>query len=92
MDRKTAAAMIQAKSGGPAFVLALLFGGLGPFYASVLVGIVMSIVELVAVLVATFTLGADAVLFPIVHLIAVLWALAAASAHNKRLVARIPAR
>jgi hypothetical protein len=89
MDRATAAVMVQAKSVGLAFVLTLLFGGLGLFYASIVGGIVISILELLAVIVAFLTLGIGGVLIPVLHVVAVIWAIIATQQHNGKLLARL---
>jgi hypothetical protein len=86
MDKQAAIIMTQSKSTGIAVLLALLFGGFGVFYASIPGGIVMSLVELITLAIAIVTLGFGVVLFPIVHMISLIWCIVSVSGHNKRLV------
>lgn len=89
MDRATAAVMVQAKSVGLAFVLTLFFGGLGLFYASITGGIVISIIEVLALIVAFVTLGIGGVLLPVIHVVAIIWAIFATQQHNTKLLSRL---
>lgn len=66
------------------FILTALFGGLGLFYASTVGGIIMTIAEVIVLVVAILTLGLGMILFPVVHVISLVWALVAVSSHNNR--------
>lgn len=81
--------MVQAKSVGLAFVLTLVFGGLGLFYASITGGIIITVLQVLALLITFVTLGIGVVLFPILQLVAVVWAIIATQNHNKALLARL---
>jgi len=90
MENKAVAAMIQTKSVGVAVILTVLFGGLGVFYVSIVGGIVMGIITAIAWLITVATLGiAGFVLVPIVHGIAIIWAIVGVNNHNKKLVASL---
>ena len=69
------------KSQGIGCILTLLFGSLGLFYASIIGGIIMIIVEIV---VGIFTLGIGLI---VTHLICIVWSLIAVSLYNKKLYA-----
>ena len=69
------------KSMAVAIILAILFGPLGMLYATVMGGVVMLVISLLA---AIFTLGFG--LF-ITWLICVIWAAVAANSHNKKMLA-----
>ncbi len=90
MENKAVAAVIQTKSVGVAVILTLLFGGLGVFYVSIAGGIVMGVITAIAWLITVATLGlAGFVLVPIVHGIALIWAIVGVNKHNKALVASL---
>lgn len=89
MDRATATILTQTKSPGLAVVLALLFGGFGVFYGSVTGGVIMSIVSVIGWLIVFVTFGIGIILIPVIHLIAVIWAVVAVNSHNRQLVAGV---
>jgi hypothetical protein len=88
MDKNSAIILTQSKSLGVGVVLALLFGGLGLFYSTITGGIVVTIIEVIALIIAVLTLGVGSVLFPIVHIVALIWAITAIGEFNKKLVSR----
>lgn len=92
MDRATATIITQSKSLAAAVVLALFFGGLGLFYASVPGGTILTVIAVVIGLLAIPTLGLALALLPVLHLVAVIWAVVAVQEHNKRLVAGLPTK
>lgn len=86
MDKGTAAILINAKSSGLGVILSLFFGGLGLFYASVMGGIIMTIITVLVWILALVTFGIGLILVPVVHLICVIWAVVAIKNHNNRLL------
>ncbi len=68
------------KSQGIGLILTFLFGSLGLFYASVVGGIIMLIVEVV---VAVLTLGIGLIA---THFVCLIWSLIAVSNYNKKLL------
>ncbi|HOW55687.1 MAG TPA: hypothetical protein PLR60_13680 [Syntrophorhabdaceae bacterium] len=87
MDKSAAAIMIQAKSLGVAIALTIFFGGLGLLYSTIPGGIVMSIVQIIVIIIAVFTLGLGLILFIPVHIISVIWAIIAIKKYNEKLIA-----
>jgi len=88
IDRDAAALLIQAKSTDIAALPALMFGGLGLFYASILGGIIMNLIEVILWLIVFLTLGFGIILLPFFQIGCMIWAMLSVRSHNKRLLAR----
>jgi len=72
------------KSVGAALVLTFLFGSFGLFYTSILGGLIMTVVEVIAVIVSVLTLGVGLVLFLLIWPATMIWgALSASRRHRK---------
>lgn len=71
----------STKSQGIGLILTFLFGSLGLFYASVIGGIIMLIVEVVVAIV-TFGIG-----LIVTHIVCLIWSMIAVSNYNKNLLA-----
>ena len=89
MDKEAVALQIQAKSVAVAVILTILFGSLGLFYASILGGIMMSLVLTLCWIITVLTLGLGIVFVILGHIICVIWTILAVQRHNTRLVSRI---
>ena len=90
MNQKAAVeAQLMGKSSGIAALLALLFGGLGLLYASIPVGLVATIIEIVMLIVVVFTAGLGLLLYIPWHIICVIAAIVLVGRHNKRLLSRL---
>ncbi len=87
MSKESAILMLRAKNMLLGFLLTFFFGSLGLFYASILGGIIMSIIEVIVIVIAVVTLGIGAILFPVTHIMCIIWALVAITRHNNRLIA-----
>ena len=90
VDKETAKIMVQSKSMGLGMVLAIVFGFLGLFYASVKGGLIMAVLELICIILSimTFimTLGFGAIiLIPACHIACAIWANVAIKNHNAAL-------
>ena len=83
------ATQMMAKRTGLAALLALLFGGFGLLYASIPLGIVFSVIEVVMRLVFFFTSGFGILLYIRWHIVCVVAALILVSGYNKRLLAKL---
>jgi hypothetical protein len=88
MDKSAAAIMVQAKSSGVAIVLTIFFGGLGLLYATIIGGIVMTILEIIALIITFITFGIGFFLFIPIHIISVIWAIIAIKQHNIKIIAK----
>ncbi|SFJ93867.1 hypothetical protein [Thermoflavimicrobium dichotomicum] len=77
--------VVKEKSVGLALILAILFGGLGLLYASVLGGIIMLCVEFVVFVLGLLTLGFLMPLLILVHIISCIWAVVAVQRYNKKI-------
>lgn len=77
-------AQMNQKSVAAGVVLTFFFGGLGLFYASIVGGVVMTILELIAW--ATTLIGIGFLLLPIIHIGCIIWAIVAINNHNKKLL------
>jgi hypothetical protein len=86
MDKETAVILTKTKSTATAVILTLFFGGLGLFYASIVGGIVMTILEILCIVVGVFTFGLGFLLIPVIHIVTLIWAVVAVKKHNSRLV------
>ncbi len=82
-------AQLMGKSTGIAALLALLFGGIGLLYASIPMGIVATVIEIVMLIVVVFTAGLGFVLYIPWHIICVIAAIVLVGKHNKRLLSRL---
>ena len=76
---------INKKSLAVGIILTWFLGGVGLFYASILGGVIMLILELAAVLVTLLTFGLGIILFIPLHLISFIWVVLAINQHNARL-------
>lgn len=90
MGKETAKILAQSKNLGLGMVLAIIFGFLGLFYASIKGGLIMAVVELVCIILSimTFfmTLGFGAIiLIPACHIACAIWANVAIKNHNAAL-------
>lgn len=63
------------KSMAAAVILTIFFGPLGLLYASITGGLVMLGAYVLAIVVTFFTLGLGAVLFPILWILCIVWAI-----------------
>lgn len=88
MDKETARLLTARKSPGLAVVLALLFGSLGLFYASIFGGLLMSVATVAAVALTILTAGLGLPVLVLVWVMSVLWAAVATSRYNRALVKR----
>ncbi|MCD8351352.1 MAG: hypothetical protein LUC93_12160 [Planctomycetaceae bacterium] len=79
-------AQLMGKSTGLAAILALVFGGVGLLYASIPVGIVCTIIEVILFITAIVTLGIGMIFYIPWHMFCVILALVLVSRHNKRLI------
>ncbi len=68
------------KSEGVSIVLTILFGGLGLLYSTIKGGIIMTIVEIINLFLCCIIIGFF--LWPVIHIIAVIWGLKAVRASN----------
>ena len=82
-------AQMSAKSVGLAAVLALVFGGIGLLYVSILNGLVGIVIEFFLILVMILTAGLGGFLFIPWHIICVIVAMSMAKRHNRRLLDRL---
>ena len=82
-------AQLMGKSTGIAALLALLFGGIGLLYASIPMGIVATVIEIVMLIVVVFTAGLGFVLYIPWHIFCVIAAIVLVGKHNKRLLSRL---
>ncbi len=87
MDRDTAVILTQTKSIAVSVLLTLLFGGFGLFYVSVLAGVIMSVVEIIAWVITILTFGLGIVLLIPCHIICLIWAIVGVQKHNEKLIA-----
>ena len=78
--------VVSSKNLGLAIILTILFGGLGLLYASVVGGIIIGSLEIIAFFFALLTFGLGGVLFIPIHFTAVIWAVIAVTRHNRRIV------
>lgn len=77
------------KSMAAAIILTFLFGPLGLFYASVTGGLVLLLVDLVAIPVSFLTLGVGAIVFPIVWILSIIWAVLAVQGKDRQVITKI---
>jgi hypothetical protein len=96
MGQQTAAVVVGQKNMAAAVILALLFGGVGLLYASIVGGIVMFLIEFLVGVFVVFTMGIGAlalpVILPLVHLATIIWAIVAVKNHNEKLIQAAGAR
>ena len=85
MNSETAVALAKTKSVALGIVLTIIFGGLGVFYATIVGGIVMTLLEIIAVVITVITLGFGVIILIPVHIIALIWTIVAINNHNKKL-------
>lgn len=71
------------KSVGVSVVLTFLFGGLGLFYSSIVGGIVMTLIEVIAVIVTILTFGLGVVLFVVIWPATMIWGAVSASSKHR---------
>lgn len=77
------------KSMAAAVILTILFGPLGLLYASVTGGLVLLVIDLIAIPVSFLTLGMGAVIFPIVWILSVVWAVLAVQGKDQQVITQI---
>ncbi len=82
-------AQLMGKSTGIAAILAFFFGGFGLIYASIPLGIVCSIIEVILFIISVITLGIGTVVYIPWHLFCAILALVLVGRHNKRLLESI---
>lgn len=88
MDKETARIIVQSKSLGLGIILALIFGALGLFYASIKGGLIMGVVWIICIILSILTLGFGAIiLMPLCHIACAIWANVAIKNHNAALFA-----
>lgn len=89
MDKEAAIILTQSKNVALGVVLTFLFGGFGVFYASILGGLIMSITEAIGLAISFMTLGIMSFMMCPIHIVAIIWAIAAINKHNQRLIASV---
>ena len=82
---RTALVQSQQKSVGIGMLLTLFFGGLGMFYVSIIMGILFTIIEIVLVVVAVFTMGIGLLFLLPYHIFTVLVTIFFIRSYNKKL-------
>lgn len=87
MDKDTAIILTQSKSLGVGLLLTFLFGGLGVLYVSILGGILLGVLEVIAVVITVATFGIGIVLLIPIHIAAFIWVIVGVKNHNNRLIA-----
>ncbi|MDL2307560.1 hypothetical protein LJC48_06005 [Desulfovibrio sp. OttesenSCG-928-C06] len=80
---------LMAKSLPIGVILTLLFGGLGVIYASILGGIICTVIEIILFILAFVTLGFGAILIPFAHIVFVVFTIIKINSHNKKLLEQI---
>lgn len=91
-DDKTAKVLVAAmerKNLALGVFLTLFFGGFGVFYASILGGIIMGIVEFILWIITIITFGFGLILLIPAHIIAVVWSIVAINSHNKKIMKNV---
>lgn len=88
-DKRVLQAQMFAKSPGLAFVLTLIFGGLGMMYVTVLGGLFALVVDVVFYVVGFLTLGIGYIFLVIWRIICLVYVVAAVNKHNRRLLGQI---
>jgi hypothetical protein len=86
---KALLAQSQQKSSYLGFILGFAFGGFGLLYASIVGGIIMSILEIIALILTFVTFGFGLILLIPLHLITAIWALASINSHNKKVLQEV---
>jgi hypothetical protein len=87
MNTQAAIILTKTKNMALAVILTILFGGLGLFYASIVGGIVMTVLEIIIVIAGFVTVGIAWLLIPLLHIINLIWAIVAVKKHNARIIA-----
>lgn len=91
MQKEAVGAIVQAKSTGVAVLLTVFFGGLGLLYASITGGIIVSVLQGLALLIILVPvvglIGVPVAL--LLQLVAVVWGVVAVGRHNERLVSKV---
>lgn len=77
------------KSMAAAVILAILFGPLGLLYASVSGGLILLVIDLIAIPVSFLTLGIGTIIFPIVWVISIIWAVLAVQGKDQQVFTQI---
>lgn len=86
MDKDAAIILTQSKSMAAGMIITWFFGGLGVFYVSLLGGLVLGGLELVAWIVTFATLGFGVILLIPIHIVALVWTYLGVKKHNTRLI------
>lgn len=86
MDRETAIILTQSKSMAVGLIITWFFGGLGVFYVSMIGGLVLGGLELIAWIIAFMTLGFGTILLIPLHLVALIWTYMGVKKHNAKLI------
>jgi hypothetical protein len=77
------------KSMAAAVILAIFFGPLGLLYASVTGGLVLLAADIAAVVLSFLTLGMGAVLFPLIWIASIIWAVLAVQGKDQQVLTQI---
>jgi len=79
----------QKKSMAAAVLLTLFFGPLGLLYASIPGGLILLGADLIAIVVSFVTFGIGAILFPIIWLVSIVWAILAVQGKDQLVMTQI---
>jgi len=86
MDKNLARVQLQGKSLGLGMLLALIFGGVGVFYFSVLGGLIGTVIEGLVWLLSILTGGLLFFLVVVWHIFCTIVAVVSINRHNQRLL------
>lgn len=89
MDRDTAIILTQSKSMAVGLLITWFFGGLGVFYVSMMGGLVLGGLEVVAWIITFMTLGIGTILLIPLHFAALIWTYLGVKKHNARLISNL---
>jgi len=87
MDKEAAIILTQSKSMAAGMIITWFFGGLGVFYVSILGGLLLGGLELVAWIITFATFGIGVFLLIPVHIVALIWTYLGVKKHNNNLLA-----
>lgn len=77
------------KSLAVAVILAVFFGPLGLLYASVAGGLTMLVIDIVVIVISFMTFGFGAILFPLVWIASIIWAILAVQGKDQQVITQI---
>lgn len=77
---------MKVKSGAVAVLLVFVFGGIGLFYTSIIIGVFGTMVEIILFIATVFTIGWGAVLYIPWRIVCLIIALLQISAYNRSLL------